>query len=341
MRRLKFFLNLICTFILFSSLHVQGMEIYQQDDCLLTKLPTEILMHTPWLSDKIVMLMKLSTTCRYFNQLLTFEKMGEFCKSYDQSTKYCALAHVLTKGRYFSTNEVVGPTGSLKYEVKRLPVLILLCAGVDITKQLDDPMFITAFGKKDLQLVEMMFKNYPNQKLKKEKLGPMFRWVSTVEMAQLFVDNDCFDYDINYLLRMIRSRYPLDLMEFCVKHGMCPRKLDTTGYCLLHVIACDNETGSIENQHDIETFLNKAKFLLGIIPDMINTMSTKKNFDLFHNTTPLDVAYESLECLKDRQRYQTTVKEKILAFEQLAALFWEHGALTAQQLAEQKGMATQ
>ncbi len=339
--------------VLLSSLPMQGMEEDWQrfiqnaqrydsndSDNQLLSLPIEMLgkivshhFDNQDLYPDLKLFMKLSTVCKHFNRLLTVETIANCCKNYEQHRRDWVLNDVFSDERF-------------KYVAKRLPLLILVCAGADDYK---GEMFSTCLQKNDLELVEMVFKYYPSQN-KRKALGPSFYRVKTVEMAQLFVDNDCFDIygggfhpdgKLNLLWKMVDSAYSLELMEFCVKHTDYIKKLAPCGvgytasnFCLLHAIALEYQSGWITNQNDIDTFLKKAKFLLSMIPDMINATGAK-------NETPLDVAYASLEDLKETVRKGYESKEKVLAFEQLIALFREHGALTAQQLEEQKNSATQ
>ncbi len=98
MKKLTFSINaVLMTAILLSTLSVQGMENYAQvtldtekyndNECFLIELPSELLPCIQPLMDTIKFFMKLRITCKKFNELLTREKIANRCKEYDLTHK--------------------------------------------------------------------------------------------------------------------------------------------------------------------------------------------------------------------------------------------------------------
>src|SRR5438105_1409519 len=97
---------------------------------------------------------------------------------------------------------------------------------------------------------------------------------------------------------MIGNKQPLELIKFCFDNGYCPRKLfiggsftQVSNLCLLHGFAMNSFTCGMTSQQDVDLFLEKTKFVLELIPDMINHVGFNNKID----KTPLDMAYASLE----------------------------------------------
>ena len=110
------------------------------------------------LEKKIKFFMRLNTTCKKINQSLTFEAIGKLCKNYALIDKTDALQQLLET------------TTSLNYKVKRLPALILVCAGAnlmtntcyDFLFQEEFPIVISYFKKQCSKMIYKWLKHYSN-----------------------------------------------------------------------------------------------------------------------------------------------------------------------------------
>lgn len=181
----------------------------------------------------------------------------------------------------------------------------------------DRGKFVDVVCNNDAQVVEEMLQCCVTEK-EKQFAGSHFDDVKTVEMAQLFIAYDCFQFfcakanrNYVYLESMCDIFYPVELMKFSFEHGVSPKS--TTAYGkrnLLHIIASIYLPENIEDK-DVKNFLAKATYLLTLIPDKINEVS-------IYNQTPLGEATESLK--------QARNEKAIAAFEQIIRLFQENGA---------------
>jgi len=334
-------------------------EEYNNNDCLLTRLPNEtlidILSHClikdenskKSLKYSIKEFMQLSTTCKNFNRILTFETIGTLCKKYAQGDKNRVLQNLVNDGRYATT---------------RLPILILICAGADANtrenthtrKDAHDEMCIrgtwlrdgnqivkvnistmqqpskvnnkingksllgNAIFNNDAELATTLFRHHANPKVR-NGFSPLFFYAKTVEIAQMFIDNGvnlrATDIRGNVLWHIVINHYPSDLMLLYLKHNVDPKKLSQLdGSCLLYALAKQKRTNNTDD------FLKKGELLLAAIPDMVNALNKD-------GKTPVDIAQESLETLQPGS-------ETYKAFEALITLFKERGGKTAQELAQ-------
>jgi hypothetical protein len=249
--------------------------------------------------------MKLRSTCKTFNRLLTDEKMGHLCKNYAQNYKNKALKNLL---RNMYDN----------YKAKRLPALILVYAHADpnIT-YLGDPLLKRAVYEDDIRLIEILFKHHADPNIKNH-IAPVFFYVKTVDTAKIFIDYGVniqatkdFDDD-NVLWHIINEEeYSSQLLAFYLNYGIDTKKLNSAGCCLLHALA---KCAYIKNSAG---FLDKAKLLFKAMPTMINAL----NYD---NRTPLDIAYKSLK--------KATEYGRPAACKKLIALFRKYNTLTAKKL---------
>lgn len=259
------------------------------------------------LKNSMKSLIKLNSTCKNLHTLLTRETIGKFCKNYAQNDKDQAL---------FNLGESIN---NLTYMRKRLPALILICAGADPNTSVWTSCLLTkAVEWHDAGMTATLFRHHADPNVH-EGSCPLLFFIRAKEVAQLFINNGV-DLNatpkyssINVLWEIIRSQdYPAELITLYLKHGANPRNLNSIdNSCLLHGLANSDHIGDVNN------FFKKVTLLLDTIPDMINALNKS-------GQTPLDVAQVSLE--------GSTTPE---AFEQLIALFKEHGGLTTQKLKEQ------
>ncbi len=210
------------------------------------------------------------------------------------------------------------------YETKRLPALMLICAGADPnTEVYYIPLLERAVDYNDTLMAKVLFKHHADPNVK-TSLGPIFFYTKTVKIAQLFLAQENFNVHAtehgatNVLWHITEEEYPSELMALYLQHGVNAKNLKPwDNSCVLHELAkplCK----SIDN---VDDFLQKGELLLTAMPGMVNTLNND-------NQTPLDIAQQSLE---EAKKYDFETPE---AFEKLSALFREHGGLTAQELAQ-------
>lgn len=297
---------------------------YNNSTCLLTNLPNDTLKdifshcliedtnQVRSLEKTIRSFMQISMACKKFNVLLTFKEISEFCKNYKLSDKNQAFIHLT----YSKSEKSDWPMN----QIKRLPALILVCAGA---KKKSFYLPLEAIFTNDTQLATILFKHHVNQNIL--FLGnPIFFQIETTEMAQLFIDHGVNIHardnnDKHVLWYLIKHNHSSELMQLYLKHGvnpkiLCPQNND----CLLHELS--QSLYFLRNKDDnVENFLKTAKLLLNVMIDMINTLNKK-------NKTPLDIAQQSLE---KAQKNGTPE-----AFEQLIALFKEYNGKTGKEIRE-------
>jgi len=267
--------------------------------------------------------MKLSATCKSFNKLLTFETIGNFCTNYAQNDKDQTLQNIT---QYMN---------NYTYKAKRLPALIVSCAGATLKPKHElDPLFEIAIIKPkgdldflfeiairhaDAQLLKALFKNHALV-----DLGRSFFDAKTIEMVQIFIDNKVNlhvtdNYSkTNVLWYILEDQYPSAIMELYLKHHVDAKKLRSDNSCVLHKLA---KPSSICKINKVDNFLKKAILLLNAIPDMINTLND-------YDETPVDAVKAFLQEAKSNGLLPE-------AFEKLLTLFRIRGGLTAQELTQQ------
>lgn len=321
--------NAMCIAIILCVSSALGME----KDCTQALLAEEYNRNNPLLCDdvlnsifsycclenKIETLITLSYTCKRFNKLWTFESIVNLCENYAQGDKDLALQRLISP----SIDD------RKEYAAKRLPALILICAGADPktrgkeSENVYSERFLnTAVGYNDVQLVKMALKCSPDPNAGGDGFNsPFFLSARTVEMVQVFIDADIdirmttnFDRNVLYYLPS------LELLDFYLKCGVDPRKkFDAFGDCLLHRLA-----SSYGDDND-----KKAQLLLGVMSDMINYLNG------FHET-PIDVAQKEIKknegWLKNPCMNHVHINKGIKNLERLIAVFRRHGGKTASEL---------
>jgi len=256
------------------------------------------------LKNSIKNLIQLKSTCKRFNNLLTAETIGNFCKDYD----------LAAKNKLLSNLDLI-----LFYEKKRQSVLILICAGADpnITIGYNQLILFQALWNKDIPLIDTLFKHHanPNQHFRSQ---PIFFHADTLEIAQKFIDQGANihavdDNNANVLWEAVGQGYSLELLTFYLDKKVDAKNISHhhSEACVLHSIA-NLDTPSTIN---VDVLLKKATLLLDTIPHMINTLNS-------HNETPLDLAQKNYI-------YPTTLA-------QLTYLFKKRGGLTSEELKQQQ-----
>jgi len=324
--------------ILLNAVSVQGMEIthtnheqqtsqaeiYNNTICLLTSLPNEKLIDifaychaqdndpVKALNKSIKSFIGLKAVCKNFNTSLTCETIGELCKWYAQIDKNNALQNIMG-GMAFFDNHL--------YTKNRLPALILICAKADHEKLGCYFFYHVVTTRKDIELTKTLLDHKANPNKEGPTCCPIF-FDATIEIAQLFINQGAnvhtLDINKNNVLNRIvpYENHSSELINFYLSKRVNGRRLNPLdNSCLFHALASPIFT-RVEN---IADFLKKGALLLDAIPDMINTLDHQER-------TPIDIAIISLEKVK---KYGATS-----AFEQLIALFREHGGLTAQELTQ-------
>lgn len=317
-------------------------EEYNQTNPLLS-MPSEILTYIFFycqaqdcnqknsLKESIKFFMGSNSICKHFNEFLTFETIGNLCKTYDLTDKTETLKQL--------TKEMNG----FNYKIKRLPALILICAGADTTTdschylECDNQKVIfknnfllqKAVFRNDAQMVTILFKHHTPVDIDLDELGPLFFQIKTAEIAQIFInqgvnahitEHNCKTTTLQrtkIFQQIIESAYPSELVALYFEHNADAAKFTfRDNSCLLHIFAKPSTT-FIDN---VENFLKKGALILKAMPNMINTLNKDEQ-------TPLDVAQASFHASKP---YGTPE-----AFEKLIALFRESDAKTAQELKEE------
>ncbi len=268
------------------------------------------------LENRMKFFMKLRTVSKQFYRTLTHEAIGNRCQNYEQRIKNSALQH-LARYNFLSSK-------------KRLPALILICAGaqnritwldIDTPIHYDQKLFCHAVLQNDAPFVATLFKYNIVTPNAWSLDGPLLFEVKTKEIAQLFIDhgvnvNSQFG-EFNVLWKNLNEQYPSELMKLYLAHNADATLCNQDGSCLLHQISSD----IVWTQQDVKNTLKKAQLLLKAIPTMINTVNRS-------GQTPLDIAQKHLRNIKLFPVATESLKKLIV-------LFRKHGALTAKKLAEQ------
>ncbi len=254
--------------------------------------------------------LRLSATCKRFKKRLTFETIGSYCRDYPSVDKNKILKNLANSLSYNN------------YHIKRLPILLFLCAHTDAICLKDKQFgnFISSQGVfyDDVSLVETFFKHGVAPHVIGSR-HPIIFYVTSKDMAQLFIDNGVNIHAIeghyslcrsdskgnfctctkhekledsspNVLWRVLDSCSSADLLALYLKHNVDARLLDTQNNCILHKLVCVNR--QLCNSR-LDDFLDKSELLLGVIPDMVNTLNKI-------NDTPLDMLMNRLSFYSDK-----------------------------------------
>ena len=324
---------------LYKKLALQAEE-YNQTNPTLSALPQEILFdifsyyqaanqkQKESCGDSIKNFMRLRGACRKFNRWLTPEVMSNWCKNYGQHDKDKTLEKIVRSiepDRYSNI-----PWHD--YTTRRLPALILVCAGADPNINVENSKYLLkhAADHNDAQMVKILFKHkvdpYKNNDTgygsygESSKKSPLLM-CKTREIAQIFLDNKVTVSDDTYpnvLWCILGDKYPADLMSCYLENGLDATELHHDRYeknktmSLLHHIASHHDQHELKNSNQL---LEKAQFLLDALPkEMVNSLYKKK--------TPIDIAQNN----STRER---TKKGPLVEFyEKLICLYRQYGGLS-------------
>jgi hypothetical protein len=276
------------------------------------------------LKKNIKFFMELNNTCTFFNEFLTFDTIGKLCKHYTALDKTETLKQLMK-----------GMTG-FNYKNKRLPALILVCAGADTATDIhhefwwdqkvilkSDFLLQKAVFRNDIHMITTLFEHHAPVDVTLRALGPLFFQIKTAEIAQIFINQRVHAHIANSSLKakifqqIVEDDHPSELLAVYFEHNPDAIKLNFgKKSCLLHVFARPS-TLSI---HTIEKFLKKGALIVNAMPDMINAVNENEH-------TPLDIAKQSLLDAEDHGTPE--------AFEKLIVLLRNSGAKTAQELKEE------
>jgi len=324
--------------MLFTTLSMHGMETCESSElrnqielcnqehdsnvCFVINLPTELFPSIQSLENNIKFFMKLSSTCEKFNRLLTVEEIGKRCKDYSSNDKNKILLNMLL---FIQSKE-------------RLPIFILICAGVDVNCE-KMSLLKSAVKQGDTQLAQLLFQHNadPNTVIDVSQPDllmlnaiPVFFLIKTMEMVQIFIAHGCDIhkgdiYGGSVLWYIMDNSYPADLMKFYLTQKVDTKALSNVDKekpwrrkSLLHRFAETPYSGTFK---DISNFLEKAKLLLDTLPEQVNTADKQ-------GLTPLDIIEESLKRFKRRNSRLENKVAKI-AFKVLKELFFEYNGMTA------------
>lgn len=323
-------------------------------------LPNELLIHifsycqtedyVKSLEYDIKNFMKLSASCKGLNKILTFDKIGQLCKDYAPIDKTETL------------KQLIKITTSLNYRVKRLPALILVCAGADINSDIyhyhfenqqhfwfqknpseSDFLLQKAVAKNDIQMITTLFKHHASADLMLDDgLGPLFFHVKTKEIAQLFINQGVnariTEYN-NFNPKPVSGLHAIHISEHNFKIKILKQIIEDT--CPSEILALyfeHNNDAAQLNFQDNSCLLHLFAKPFTMHVDNIDNFITKGKLILnampdmintlnHDNQTPLDIAHASLT---ESQEYGTPE-----AFETLIALFREYGGKIAKELAQE------
>ncbi len=241
--------------------------------------------------------MKLSTMCKKFNTLLSPKTIGNFQKNYAFDTKN-SLAKLL---KYPS------------HHTYDLPILILVYAGAKYKSLLPK-----AILHEHVKLITVLLENKvdPNRDYCNQ---PAFFYADTKEVAEILVNGGANINakatkwpagQPNVLWSIVADQKKSELIQFYLDRGIDAHVLCShCGTCILHALG--NVSCPIKFP---DRLLKQAKILLKALPDMINAIDRC-------GRTPLNNIQMFL-------KYEPVSKK-------LVKLFKKHGALTAQELAQQ------
>lgn len=356
-------MNLIFIVTLFNMIPTHGMENvdtsaqslqaeeHNQTYPTLTALPQEILCDIfsyyqvnrqkmgESLQDSIKNFMRLRGVCKKLYQALTGEKIGDYCKNYAQQQKNNALCTLVDTIECDCYNN----KSSHGYATRRLPALILVCAGADSNSKSDK------HGSKYLlehvvqHTDEYMLKTLFKHNVDPHKNGREYGFYSPIlvcktrRMAEIFIDNNVELNDSMYpnvVWRMLGDDYSSDVFSCCAEkvdltqiynhkeypyystYYSCPPIKNIN---LLHEITSCNGKATQTNSTQL---LEKTKFLLEAMPkDMVNALCL--------NRTPIDIAQQN--SIKEQKKNGPLVA----VYEKLICLYREYGGLTAEELQQQ------
>jgi len=343
---LALYIGLISTAIL-NMLPMQGMENnaqfaaqaeeYNDTECLLFKLPNEILFEIflhrfsdgeisiGSLHNDVKHLMPLNVICKRFNKLLTLETTSRLYKN------------CLNKNEVL--REIIRQLDNrIKYKSLSILGQVLVHAGADAQTMLCSISALEiAIQQNEENLVRALLKHGANPDIVSTHSSkkPILFKAKTILIAQMLMDTGKVNihatdkFEMNVLHNMTPACYPPALMEFYLDHKVDATKLTYHNFCILHEFALMY----FHYLSDSENMLEKIKILLNVVPHMINALT-------IDGKTPIDIVQENFdieingvycgnpaEVAKQKDSYCED-------FEKIITIFRSHGGLTAEELAE-------
>ncbi len=262
--------------------------------------------------------MRLSCVCTHFNKVLTPQTVGMLHKHYSLDQKNDFWQTLMMDTDYEKMNS------------KRMPALILICAGATSNIQIDELLTNIIVNNKTQQ-AEILFQHAIDPNLERNNV-PIFFFATTVEMINLFktygVDIQAMGCGKNVLWHILtHNKYGPELMEFYLSENT----LNTDG--ILHSLAAAQSTYQCYGLSNIN-ILKKGDLLLKTFPKMVNVKDK-------YGRTPLDIAMKFLlitgsdiEGFDKRQGENQFQKFELFARE-FIALFRKYNANTSLELKEE------
>lgn len=182
------------------------------------------------LKNTIKIAMRLSTTCKSLNTLLTFKKIAEICSYYDPVDKDEVL------------QGIVRSMHAHTYSTTRLPALIMIHASIKHTPikthYCEDNLLENAVLNNDKQMIQILLERGADSNAKSD-LGQLFCYAGTVKIAKLFflhhadihanissIHPTYGPYYPNVLWEVVHQKYPSALMHFYITHGVSVKKIE-------------------------------------------------------------------------------------------------------------------
>jgi hypothetical protein len=258
---------------------------------LLVSLPTEIISSIlsgchiqnenalEALTKTIHSFMRISLVCKRFNNLLTYETIGYFCKRYHFFTKNAFLQNLVEK--IGSTNNT-----SLNNECKYSSlVLILIHAQETNELRKSIPHLIGEVVHQDrISMLKKLHSYNISIRLNPSSYfhgKPLFFYSKTIDMVRIFINNNvnvdmCDRNNKNVLWHVINNNYHAELISFYIDYKVDVTQKDPiTGSCLLHELALSSTENNIEN------YAKQGNILLNAIPTMVNALNDNGESPLY------------------------------------------------------------
>lgn len=248
---------------------------------------------TIWMAyGQIKTLSAIHATCQFFNQLMPFKKIIEFCKTLKSETKNEFLKTTISLTHHNSCDE-------------NLIFSALIQAGADATiKYQGIPLF---FYAKSTNIAQELIKRGCDIHTKVAKGFDSSYGISDVSKEFIDIFKEECKEEGNVLSHVINKEYQSELMEFYLQKKVVPHQ------DILHRLVLKLKD-HCANEKLMNEFLKKSELLLAIVPDSI-----KNNFN-WETVTPLDKLREQLLFGDIHLEYKF--------FEQVVDLFIGYGCQT-------------
>ncbi len=180
----------------------------------------------------------------------------------------------------------------------------------------------------------------PNETVGYNSKHPIFFEAMTIKTAQILIDNDANlhatdMYKLNVLHHLVIYPKSLELMKFYLQHNADATHLAFNNSCMLHKLGWMTFMGHPRDRN-VENVLEKGKFLLTVIPHMINVLNSdgKTPLDAVHDAFDEEIKTINKFCYAEDKPIHKEAASK--DFEKIVELFRSHGGLTAKELAEKE-----